>query len=449
MTSPTAPIDGDLSPQSNDVYYVIETGAIWKTANLTDVGAATWVKVWDSATDFETEAGETFSELLRIKQAPNTANLVYVIGTGNDGAADKPFILRSANAGTTWVLTWIEEELDFGAGGLTLGTITDGASPPPTFVMSGGGGDIYYACVFSGATQFQGNWYNVQVIFPEALPAASTLTLEYDVIGDSPSEQYDADGDNPADFYYITFLPAITGTFTPTDDGYHFSGNIDTSRLPSLEQIPVGWFQDRQARFDNYTAATRAGVITNITIDGVVYGGASKAFDVAPSNSNWLYLGLVDKILKSEDGGYTWSTLTEDHGAYDICVDPQAAGAIYYWDTDGELRLRVAGIDQGSLLSDLAFNQHGRLARDPSSGRLWAITLTGEIKMRNLGTWSTQNTDMVGAKSIRAYTGGKLIYAENSDIYYSDDYGVTWTAKVGGWAAYDAPQAIHLMKASA
>jgi len=171
-----------------------------------------------------------------------------------------------------------------------------------------------------------------------------------------------------------------------------------------------------------------------------------KALDCARSNPDWVYVGLLDKVMKSEDGGHTWEEWIDEHGAYDICVDPQAAGAIYYWDTNGALRLNVAGVDQGSLLSDSAYNQHGRLARDLNSGRLWAIDSSGNIKLRYNGAWGEEaqyegNMPM----GIKAYLGGTLIVLDSDEILVSADYGETWEEKTGDWSGYGSPKAGHLM----
>jgi len=65
-------------------------------------------------------------------------------------------------------------------------------------------------------------------------------------------------------------------------------------------------------------------------------------------------------------------------------LNPQAAGANFIIGIpEGELRLNSGGADQGSLLSDSAYNQHGRLARDINSGRLWACDASGNVRVRN------------------------------------------------------------------
>jgi len=61
---------------------------------------------------------------------------------------------------------------------------------------------------------------------------------------------------------------------------------------------------------------------------------ASKGFDCARSNPDWVYVGLTDKVMKSEDGSETWEELITDHGAYDICVESTSGRSqFYYWDT--------------------------------------------------------------------------------------------------------------------
>jgi hypothetical protein len=471
MTSPSSPIDADLSPFSNDVYYVLENEGIYKTTNLTIAGAATWEQVWDSD-DFD---GSEFGDLLRIKCA-NREDLIYVLGWGyDDSNISKAFVLKSQDAGASWTQYWVAEIDDPEDGSIEyIGTKCDWASYGDSIgagVKSDGSIVLIpnTSCAASGDTdacckQFLGQMCSgIFKLRPPVDEEADSITIEFDVNGSFPSKEYNNDGDaypwcgGNNCTAYLGFTQSTLESVYGDPLTTHANGTLDHRYVQDI--IAIGWCWGKPGRWGEWDCGKespcvgcdgirrRSGEIKNLVIDGISYNSAyaSKGFDTARSEPDWLYVGLLDKVMKSEDGAETWEELITDHGAYDICVDPQAAGAIYYWDTDGELRLNVAGADQGSLLSDSSFNQHGRLARDLNSGRLWAITADGEIKMRNLGSWTTQYEDNVANCGLRAYLDGSLIVLANNVILYSSDYGETWSDKTGDWSDYANPKTANLM----
>jgi len=474
MTAPSAPIDADLSPYSNDVYYVLEDDGIWKTENLTTAGAATWEQVWSSS-DF---SGSEFGSLMRVRCAPGQDGLVYAIGWGYDSGTPKVFCLKSQNAGGTWSQHWVAEIDDPGEGSIELIQTYVGSSSGYGSAISGSviEGQITLSpsmlCAASAdpnacCKQFFSALVSLHVKFYPPLPEGGGYypTIEFDVSGGFPSQGYDSDGDaypwvggwgiGTVGFRQSTYADVYGSPLTT-----HASGTLDHRYI--RDRFAIGWGFGKPARWEEYAcgqetpcagcegAVTAGGYVDNIVIDGVSYDGdyPSKGFDVARTNGNWLYVGLQDKIMKSENGGNDWSELTTDHGAHDICVDPQAAGAIYYWDTSGNLRLRVNGVDQGSLLSGSALPDFGRIARDLNSGKLWAIDSSGNLQKRESGAWTVQKSDLVGGRALRAYLGGKVVCADALDIYLSTDYGANWSAKKGGWSGYANPRTVHLMKES-
>jgi len=177
-------------------------------------------------------------------------------------------------------------------------------------------------------------------------------------------------------------------------------------------------------------------------VDGIeVASGPPTAFDVAPSNINYVYASVGAKIYASINHGWLWGEFYDLHGANDICVDPQLAGAIYYASTEGDINLMVrqpdgSGAINATLDSEASVDIPLRIARDLNSGRLWVLNGGGTLKCRYNGSWSDQKTGLSGATGLHAYPGGKLIFVDGSDIYISDDYGVTVTAKKGGWSGY-------------
>jgi len=217
MTSPSAPIDADLSPFSNDVYYVLEESGVWKTTNLTAAGASTWEQVWSSG-DFE---GSEFGALLRIRCAYRE-NLVYVLGWGYDEAAvSKAFVLKSQDAGGSWVQNWVAEiddpedgsieyvgsgaESEFSEGGETVGRVVGGT----IFI------DVTVPCSYidpDNCKAYPETRQYVNVRFhppaPDPAPGGWYPPIEWDIGGICPSQGYDDDGDA-----YPWFTHSREGTY--------------------------------------------------------------------------------------------------------------------------------------------------------------------------------------------------------------------------------------------
>ena len=444
MTSPSAPIDADLSPFSNDVYYVLEESGVWKTTNLTAAGASTWEQVWSSG-DFE---GSEFGGLLRIKCAYRE-NLVYVLGWGYDEASvSKAFVLKSQDAGGSWVQNWIEEEIEV-------------RDYTVTYVP------------WREEWEAEQSDFDTDYIIHERI---GDDEVEVNPVAIAVSQEYwTADGDDVGvgirygqpnhilvggESAHLRPIPSgvcnsllgsgcqwglgeavLNDFFGVKNTGWYYHPVSDCNMPKEAARNALSFHVDILS-----WAPQPAGwvIIHTWVFWNVPSPNMPKAIDCARSNPDWVYVGLIDKVMKSEDGSETWEELITDHGAYDICVDPQAAGAIYYWDTNGELRLNVAGVDQGSLLSDSAHDQHGRLARDINSGRLWACDASGNVKMRNLGSWTTQYTGNM-PMGIKSYIDGNLIFLGSDSIQLSSDYGETWSDKTGDWAEYGSPKAANLM----
>ena len=105
---PTTPVDSDLPETTNDTLYVIEAESIWKCTGVT--GTPAWTEVWTGSS----LAGGTIGALTRIRVAPGSDSLVYVLGYGEYGfeaGNNHPFVLRSSNGGTTWQESWIQDDL--------------------------------------------------------------------------------------------------------------------------------------------------------------------------------------------------------------------------------------------------------------------------------------------------------------------------------------------------
>lgn len=442
-------IDAELSEIDNDVYYVLADDGVWKTDNLT--GGADWTQVYDIA-DFTLGTDVKF---YRIRLAPGSSTLVYVIASADDDGTRKVCCGRSSNGGETW--TWnaigevdgnvrtinIDNTIDLVQGGTTT-----------TIESYEGGTGITFEVEFTGGT-FQ---YTKAQAWCELDPQpdwGSWLAFSYDFLGESPSQGYDTDGDRPPRLQYQSFgRPVRNEVETPIDGGYHIEGEVNYTEANFADKLfRLGWESTSVGRWENSESATRLGTVVNFTLNGVTYSGEpSYAFDVARTNNQWLYLGTPDGIYKSENGGFDWTLVTDDHGALDICVDPQLAGVIYYIATDQALYLRVNGLLQGAAL-DSGLGWYGaplRVARDLNSGRLYVLK-GGVLRCRNLGVWTDSASPgmLYNPRALHAYVGGKIIFLGSVNIYYSDDYGATFTSKNGGWAyGGGAKRNAHLMRST-
>ena len=120
------------------------------------------------------------------------------------------------------------------------------------------------------------------------------------------------------------------------------------------------------------------------------------------------------------------------------------AGVIYYWSTDGNLKMMVADAVQSLDLTEAsAWDQHLRIAQ-MAGGRLFTITGDGDLKRRYLGSWETLVEDISGGRCLRVYNWD-VAYLDVSAIWHSDDWGDSWEDKTGDWADYGSPVTIHYL----
>ena len=446
---PSAIVDSDLDPLDNTIFYAIEARNIWKATTLGG-GDAVWASVftpdaWESG---EGTTGIIFSRIRCAKQD----GLVYALGYAHaEGQSDTDYTAYcfvSSNGGATWngypIDTFeIDNEVDYYFASVTPGSKT--ACSGSTTII-----DKYtYRCQgqFTGGTGWHifddhvnigGSWH--------ADPSRWPSTIKVLVTGTEYFEGYPTN--NWIQFNYISFsVPVAEG------GGVYRFPNINSTSVVPMQVMVI----------DNkeYTGTLYSWdyICTIIEVDGVPVGlgKAPFGFDVAASNVNWLYVGIGEKIMASEDGGMTWFDFYTDHGANDICIDPQAAGAIYYWSTDGDLNLLVKSVPGGSgvltseaLMTETPMAIPLRIARDVNSGRLLALPNGTTLKMRNLGSDTELKTGLTSARGLHCYLGQKIIFVDSTDIWISDDIQAetpTITAKKGGWAAYASGINAHRMTA--
>jgi hypothetical protein len=171
----------------------------------------------------------------------------------------------------------------------------------------------------------------------------------------------------------------------------------------------------------------------------------SSGFDVA-LNGTWLYVGFEESIWKSEDAGLSWFELNATVGAYDICVDPLAAGLIYFWTPDGDLNY-ISGLTLGSGMSktETPLNKPLRIARNGNGGELYVSTGNNTLYKRYLGGWTELDAAANWACALRCYNNNKMVWMDAVEPHYTPD-GATLLGKKGSWTSYSSPVRIHLLE---
>jgi len=444
MSAPSAPIDASLAP-ANEVYKILESSSVWRTENLGG-GAATWTEVYTAAA-FEAANDCTNCVFLRVAMASST--LVYVLANAlkSGESENTAWMLVSNSKGATW----------------NAYIISEGIIPHEYTV-------IYKMSVESG-------------------DGIVTFTHTHPRIGDSEStfnpwavaDRYTIIvGGSPPDWRFMTGSGTTIHDYSATDgtwnqirgNGNDLLGSGGAAGEAYLDDYfgIGGWIHGagvnrnmpkEETRIQYVFGATHGTGFCSVLGESFVFWnkpspGMPRALAVAPTNTNWLYVGFNDKIMASETGGVTWYNLYTGHGAYDIVVDPQLAGAIYYWSTDGNLNLLVKGalgaevltLTSTGLMTETPYDAFGRIGRDPSSGRLLAIPNGTSLKMRNLGSTTELKTGLVSGCGLNVYPGQKLIMVDAANIWTCDDlYAGTPTisAKKGAWAAYANGVQAHRM----
>ncbi len=415
----SAPIDSDLSEADANVFYVLEAGKLWKTVNLTDV-SPTFSTVLTAANYPELPG----LEFARVRLAPGSSDLVYVLAI-SDG---KGYMFRSASGG----LTWTYAEITGATIGMTNFRVSIGANGGTTpanggftqFSVNGGGPygsdpikpwGVVLVC--SGSNEYQ-PYHRPGGILDSQEPLAGTKNR-----GPVAFCNADLDGDTQ-----VPLLEAFLDEyFGPQGTGWvRFITNW-TSPMNESGLDPFDFYGA------NFSIASF--YVTMYVFWYDPHPILPTGFDVARSNPQWLYVGTQDAIYRSQDGGFTWDELLADRGANDICVDPQLAGVIYVWDTNGDLILVINGVVTPPPLNAEAtpIQTPLRIARDMNSGRLWAMPNGSTLSVRNLAVWTDQLTGLSGARGLHAYLGGKSIFVDGHNVYASNDYGVTTSAKKGAW----------------
>jgi hypothetical protein len=166
-------------------------------------------------------------------------------------------------------------------------------------------------------------------------------------------------------------------------------------------------------------------------------------------NTQAIYVGCENQIYKSIDEGFTWTPLPTAEGATDIMCDPLLGGVIYYWACGsvdvGKMKRAEGNATPIPMVTATRQDKFCTIDKDINSGKMLLITPTN-LQKYDL-TWSTIVSSVSEGCGLHMYLGGKAIYIDGSKIWYSSDYGATWTDKIGGWTGYSTPINGHLLGA--
>ena len=446
---PTAPIDADLAPWSMpdyNTYFVIETNAIWVTTNLFEAGAASWTQVHDG-----TYNGETLT-FLRISCGQRNGN-VYASAYSSGGNL---YVLRSQNLGASWTHTYVTS--------VAAGALCDLEYIDDKDIEWA---EADYSIDTDGGSEGR-NW----IVFK--------LTADH-VLGTSQKYlniKFRSDENNPDDVilaqagteqYVASAVPSMTinatGAAIPPDTTYNLISRMsDVMHGYDMNDSAYFCVRTQSTNFKEgklyieeigYNYPTKTGTYVQLwTPDSCAAEVATSALDVAPTNNTYAYVATDTRIYQTRDGNVTWHTWYDASGAYDLLVDPQAAGAVYFIDTLGKVMLQYG---TPKVIEDLSLTETPvdiplRLAREINGGRLWCLQHNGSdsftLMERELGVWSTMVSSVSEGRSLKCYLGGggyELVYLDATEVWYKHETGA-FLPKVGTWSTYAVPKTINLKR---
>jgi len=446
---PSAPIDSDLTGAA---LWVLEEESIWLGESVGG-GAAVWAEKYTVAA-YEAMTGNSNTKFLRIRAK---ATVIYVLAMTQTPAQAGTVLywltcIQSTSNGSGWHENGIAQ-FSFGQPDYKLEAEEDMHTEPALATASIERVSAEKVRVIgdnAGGSGWHTGKYEVDILagyWQAAIPESVKIRLS----GDMPA--WMVLGGDPNGFTFELQWNNSTWV-SPADLGdgvYEFGGDGGGSAINTPPPVDMQRIRFQTWNSDNGNTDDWNILVEIVEVDGVPGAeGPPTAFDAAPSNWSWLYTSVGDTIYMSRDAGWHWSEFYTTHGAVDICVDPQLAGAIYYASTEGDLTLMVhqgggVGAINATLDSESVTRTPHRIARDLNSGRLWFLKSGTTLECRLNGSWSDQKTGLSGATGLHAYLGGKLIFVDGSEIYTSEDYGATVTARKGDWSGYGGGLNAHRM----
>lgn len=437
-------VAADLNPDNNDECIVATDQAIYHSSSFT--GAGTFTKAFDGTTQFTYGTNFHLTHILYHPDGTHAYALGYATVTGGYAL----FCGKSSNSGVSWNWNRISTVSAPGlawTAGATGGSDTAGV----TTTITSSSHEVVLNVVFDGSANFPNSSKYIEATLDTPIPEGAAVVVSWDVQGDSPSVNYDTTGDR----YALLASPDTPGTITgatQTGDTWHVEGTLNTAGRTAEQRsaIRIGYDGFNAGRWAPVTAATRNSTFKNLIIDGVSYASPAYGLAVAPTNANYVYAGISNKIFQSTDGGATWTEWVSTEGSSEIQVHPTLAGAIAFRAADDGAVMQAIGGTASALGTETASTGHGTLCYQPGSGgMLWVLNGDGDVDQRALGAWTTiWESTLYTPLSLRAYAVGggvyKMVLQDQFTSYYSADTGATWDNKGG---AGSVPAGINLFKA--
>jgi len=231
------------------------------------------------------------------------------------------------------------------------------------------------------------------------------------------------------------------------------------SRADTEGHIPMDGLLNAKAHIDVMRSTTRdAGLWEWDWLGPSNIGGRIRAILPDPNNTNVIWIGSASGgIWKSTNSGSSWSPIDDfmtSLAITSLVFDPSSTSIMYAATGEGfgnSDALPGAGIlksiDGGNTWSQLASTNNGnflfvnRLAAHPdsdSAGILYAVTNSNRVYKTEDGgiSWVEKlqtASDPVDVR-VNITDNNEVIVGCKDDIYLSDDYGETWTLETSGAA---------------
>jgi photosystem II stability/assembly factor-like uncharacterized protein len=193
------------------------------------------------------------------------------------------------------------------------------------------------------------------------------------------------------------------------------------------------------------TASVGYGGVNRWTSDGKVAEGSINALAVDPMNPDTVYAATGRAVLKSRDGGLSWTSSFALFSSDDplppigsLAIDPSSSASIYAATTAGLFKSVDAGIAWRNISAGLPNPHVYSLAVDPVSPTTVFAGAAGNLAKSTDGgeTWSGKPLAFTIYNLAFAHEGPSTIYGADFDsgyypspstLYKSTDGGASWT----------------------